>query len=329
MPEWYSLEWFKLSTLKGFVWANPWYLYSVLAIPLLFLFRWIFITQSKQKLQLSVSHTSAQNSWLIWLRFTIPGFFILGMIAILMALARPQRFNQSKEQYGEGIDIVLGIDISESMLYNDLQPNRLEAAKQVASKFISGRKNDRIGLVVFAGESFSLSPLTTDYEMLKEYLKELNSDLIKTSGTAIGNALASCINRLRDVPGNSKVAIIISDGDNTAGSLDPLTAVELAKTFGIRVYTIAIGKSNQKEVVDERTLRQLAKEGRGHFFRATDGQTLEKIFGQINMFEKNQIKSNVHKDVSDYYYVYLNWGVSFLLMSFLLKNTFLGNIMED
>ncbi len=329
MPEWYSPDWFRLSTLKGFVWANPWYLYSIAAIPLLFLLRWIFYTQSRQKLHLSVVGTSLQGSWFTWLRYLIPLFFILGMITVLMALARPQLLNENKEQYAEGIDIVLGIDISESMLFNDLKPNRLEAAKQVATNFISGRNQDRIGLVAFAGESVSLSPLTTDYEMLNEYLGSLNSDLIRTSGTAIGNALASCINRLRDVSGTSKVAIIISDGDNTAGSLDPMTAVELARTFGIRVYTIAIGKNNQKEIVDERTLRQLAREGNGQFFRATDETTLQKIFDQIDKFEKNQIKKNVSREVSDYYYVYTNWAVCFFLLSFLLKNTFLGNVIED
>jgi Ca-activated chloride channel family protein len=214
---------------------------------------------------------------------------------------------ESKEQFSEGIDIMLAMDISESMLATDLSPNRLDAAKNVAREFVKGRLQDRIGLVVFAGESFSICPLTTDYEMLNQYLDEINSNLIKTTGTAIGSALATCINRLREVQGTSKVAIILSDGDNTAGILDPLTATDLAKSFGIKVYTIAVGSNSESEKIDENTLREIANEGNGQFFRATDNQTLKNIFEQINRLEKVKVKDNVYRDVEDFYYIYLIW----------------------
>ncbi len=253
----------------------------------------------------------------------------LGIACIIISLARPQRIVENKQRYSDGIDIMLALDISDSMLEKDLSPNRLDAAKDVARKFIKGRFQDRIGLVVFAGDAMSVSPPTTDYEMLYQYLDEINNTLISTSGTAIGSALAASINRLRDVPSKSKLLILITDGDNTTGTLDPHTAADLAKSFGIKVYTIAIGKDSKNVKVDETTLREIAKEGNGHFFRASDNQILIDIFKQINTLEKVQIKDDINKDVQDYYYIYINWAIVFLLIAFAFKNTFLGNILVD
>lgn len=329
MWDWFSIDWLSWQTLRSFVWAEKLYLYAIIGVPFLFLFRWLFYTRGQQKLGLSLTSYQLRTNWISYLRFIPPIFFILGVICVLLSLARPQRVRESKEQFSEGIDIMLAMDISESMLATDLSPNRLEAAKNVGHEFIKGRFQDRIGLVVFAGEAFSMCPLTTDYEVLNEYLNEINSNLIKTTGTAIGSALATCINRLREIPSKSKVAIILSDGDNTAGSLNPLTATDLAKSFGIKVYTIAVGGNDSEVKVDENTLREIAREGNGQFFRATDNQTLRNIFEQINRLEKVKIKDNVYRDVEDFYYIYLNWAVVFLLAAFFFKNTFIGNILED
>ncbi len=329
MWDWFSTEWLSWQTLRSFVWAERLYLYGIAGVPLLFIFRWLFHNRGQQKLGLSLTRPQLKTSWISYLRFIPPLLFSLGVVCVCLSLARPQRVRESKEQFSEGIDIMLAIDISESMLATDLSPNRLDAAKNVAHEFIKGRFQDRIGLVIFAGESFSICPLTTDYEMLNQYLNEINSNLIKTTGTAIGSALATCINRLREVQSKSKVAILLSDGDNTAGILDPLTATDLAKSFGIKVYTIAVGKDGQSEKIDENTLREIAKEGDGQFFRATDNQTLKNIFVQINRLEKVKIKDNVYRDVEDFYYIYLNWAVTFLLAAFFFKNTFIGNILED
>jgi Ca-activated chloride channel homolog len=326
---WYSFNWFSVATLRKFEWANPYFFWLFLLIPVLFFLKWVFKSQRKQSLVLSVSNLSFQASLFVWLRYLVPFFYILGIVCLVLALARPQLVNQNKEKYAEGIDIALAIDISDSMLAKDLQPNRLEAAKNIGKEFVDGRANDRIALVAFAGETTTLSPLTTDYELLKEYLNSLNTSLIKTSGTAIGMALASCINKLRDVPSKSKIAIIISDGDNTTGSIAPEIAIELAKTFGIRVYTIAIGKNSGEEVIDEKTLKMLAEKADGQFFRATDNDALSKIFSRINLLEKTIFKDQGIKDVSDYYYIYLNWSILFFLISLFLKFTFLGNILED
>lgn len=326
---WYSFNWFSVATLRKFEWANPYFFWLFLLIPALFFLKWVFKSQRKQSLVLSVSNLSFQASLFVWLRYLVPFFYILGIICLVLALARPQLVNQNKEKYAEGIDIALAIDISDSMLAKDLQPNRLEAAKNIGKEFVEGRANDRIALVAFAGETTTLSPLTTDYELLKEYLNSLNTSLIKTSGTAIGMALSSCINKLRDVPSKSKIAIIISDGDNTTGSIAPEIAIELAKTFGIRVYTIAIGKNSGEEIIDEKTLKMLAEKADGQFFRATDNDALSKIFSRINLLEKTIFKDLGIKDVSDYYYIYLNWSILFFLISLFLKFTFLGNILED
>lgn len=326
---WFSLEWFSTSALNKFEWANPYFFWLFLLIPILFFLKWVFKSQRKQTLVLSVSNLSIQASLFVWLRYFVPFFYILGIVCLILALARPQLVNSDKEKYAEGIDIALAIDISDSMLAKDLQPNRLEAAKNIGKEFVEGRVNDRIALVAFAGETTTLSPLTTDYDLLKEYLNSLSTSLIKTSGTAIGMALSSCINKLRDVPSKSKIAIIISDGDNTTGAIAPETAIELAKTFGIRVYTIAIGKNSAEEVIDEKTLKMLAEKADGQFFRATDNNALTKIFSKINLLEKTKFKDESIKDVSDYYYIYLNWSILFFLISLFLKFTFLGNILED
>ena len=326
---WYSFNWFSVTALRKFEWANPYFFWLFLLIPVLFFLKWLFKSQKKQSLVLSINNLSFQASLFVWLRFLVPFFYILGIVCFVLALARPQLVNQNKEKYAEGIDIALAIDISDSMLAKDLQPNRLEAAKNIGKEFVEGRANDRIALVAFAGETTTLSPLTTDYELLKEYLNSLNTSLIKTSGTAIGMALSSCINKLRDVPSKSKIAIIISDGDNTTGAIAPEIAIELAKTFGIRVYTIAIGKNSGEEVIDEKTLKMLAEKADGQFFRATDNDALSKIFNRINLLEKTIFKDQGIKDVSDYYYIYLNWSILFFLISLFLKFTFFGNILED
>ncbi len=329
MPEWLSLRWFSYVTLTTFHWDDKWYLYGIAGIPLLFVFRWLFHNRSNQILGLSLTNAHIKTHWISHLRYLVPLIFSLGIACVFLSLARPQKIAESTESYAEGIDIMLAIDISDSMLEKDLNPNRLEAAKEVARNFIDGRFCDRIGLVVFSGEAQSVSPLTTDYEALNEQIDRIQNNLITTAGTAIGSALATCTNRLRDIPGNSKVAILLSDGSNTSGQLDPLTAADLAKFFDIRIYTVAIGKDVEGGELDESSLREIAKEGNGQFFRATDNATLGNIFEQINQIEKIEIKRDVQREAQDYYYIYLNWAVVFFLVAFMLKNTFLGNIMED
>lgn len=326
---WFSPYWFYWSTLKGFVWGNGYLLWLLMLIPLFFFLKWVFQSHKRQTLALSINSIEGVDNWFVRFRYLVPLFFMLGLLCLVLALARPQLASTGAESLSEGIDIAIALDVSDSMLDTDLAPNRLGAAKDIGKKFIEGRVNDRIALVAFAGETATLSPLTTDYTTLIEYLEELSTSTVRTSGTAIGMALASCVNKLRDVAGKSKVAIIISDGDNTAGTISPETSLELAKSFGVRIYSIAIGKPNSAEAVDERTLKMLAGSSDGRFFRATDNNALSSIFEQINQLEKSRAQNMKSYDMVDYYYQYLNWSILFFLISLFLRFSFLGNLLED
>ncbi|WP_040007078.1 VWA domain-containing protein [Fibrisoma limi] len=365
MEPWYSLHWFSPDQWQQFRFAHPLALYAIPAVVLLFLLRYYINRQARQRLNLSlggtrsgqrstsrlpISREVADRSLTTMLRYLLPLSVFLGISLTLVALARPQIVRQQREEQSKGIDIMLAIDVSSSMTERDLLPNRLAAARQVAQTFVNGRKNDRIGLVVFAGEAFSLCPLTTDYALIKQYLGELNSNMIATSGTAIGDALARCINRMReplatsaDTTSNqtdstsskrSKIVILLSDGDNTAGNLDPVTAARLAKAFDIRLYTIAVGRAVRSSrtasaTIDEGILKTIAGIGDGGFFRATDVGRLRAIFTRINRLEKAPVRTYVYEDVQDYYRIYLYWAIAFLLFALLLKNTIYGNILED
>lgn len=280
---------------------------------------------------------------LTWVRL-VPEFLLAAVVAlVLMALARPQRTNEKVEQWTEGIDIMLAIDISQSMQIEDFTPNRLEAAKDVARGFIKGRRQDRIGIVVFSGDAFSLAPLTTDYSLLNAYLDELNFDMIESRGTAIGSAMAVVTNRMRESESKSKVCILLSDGDNTAGNIDPVTAAELAAAYNIKTYTIVVGKEGMvpygkdffgrpnmvENTVDETTMRKIAEIGSGEFFRVTDQQALKEVFKRIDQLEKAEIKETRFKDTSDFYFIYVRWAIALFLLWMLMKSSFITNVLQD
>ena len=343
LEAWFSLRWFKPETLQSFHWENEIMFYLLLAIPIIFLLRWLFQLGSKQKLSIALAKRDLNWSAYSLLRF-IPRILIsMVVILVITALARPQKTNEKVEQWTEGIDIMLVIDISESMKIEDFKPNRLESAKGVARKFIEGRFQDRIGLVVFSGEAYSRSPLTTDYDLLYTYIDDISFDLIEKSGTAIGSALAVGTNRMRESESKSKVLILLSDGDNTAGNIDPIIAAELANAYNIKVYTIAIGKEGRvpfgkdffgrpryvENSLDETTLRKIAEIGKGEFYRVSDNNALENVFELIDKYEKAEIKENRFKDTTDFYYIYLRWAIALFLCWLLLKSTFISNILQD
>lgn len=340
---WYSLTWFSPSTINAFTWERPLVLYGIPLILLLFALRWLLRFRFNQKLPIALAKKDLHTTAFAWLRL-VPEFVFMIMLALLLvALARPQKTNEKVEQWTEGIDIMLALDISQSMQIEDFTPNRLEAAKEVARKFVAGRRQDRIGVVVFSGDAFSLAPLTTDYDLLKHYFDEINFEMIENRGTAIGSALGVVTNRMRESTSKSKVAILISDGDNTAGNIDPITAAELAGAYGIKIYTIIVGKEGMvpfgkdffgrpnmvENTVDETTMRKIADIGGGQFFRVTDNEALETVFAQIDQFEKAEIKETRFKDTSDYYYNYLMWGIILLLLWLALKSSFMSNILQD
>lgn len=267
---------------------------------------------------------------------------VAAFAALVVALARPQGVEQNSRTSTEGIDIMLSIDVSGSMLARDFKPDRITAAKEVAGSFIADRYGDRIGLVAFAGEAFTQSPLTTDQSTLQTMLSRIRSGLI-TDGTAIGNGLATAINRLRESEAKSKVIILLTDGVNNSGEIAPLTAAEIAKTLGIRVYTIGVGTEGmapypamdmfgnmtfvqQKVEIDEKVLREIARLTGGEYFRATDKAKLKAIYDQINTLEKSKV------EVSEriiYHELFLMWAliaIGLLALEFLLSNLFLKRI---
>ncbi|MDX2301164.1 MAG: VWA domain-containing protein [Microscillaceae bacterium] len=340
--DWLALSWFYPSTFLEYSWANPSYLYLIAAIPLFFVFRALFNWKSRHKIEVSYPYIKSYDHLIVWLRFLPDTLMVFYLICIIIALARPQRADELVEQTSEGIDILLTLDISESMLLEDFLPNRLEASKKVAIDFLKGRKYDRIGLVIFSGDAYSLAPLTTDYQLLTESIAQIATPMIPEGGTAIGSALGVATNRFRESASKTKVIILISDGDNTAGSLDPLTAAQLAAYYGIKIYTIVVGRDGRvpmpgvfpqkrfmENTVNESTLREIAKIGEGEFFRASDNATLVEIFQRIDSFEKSEIKENRYQTTRDYYTVYLIWGILIFLCRLFLKSTFISNVLED
>jgi Ca-activated chloride channel family protein len=326
------------------IFANPVYLYLLfLLIPLIGWYIWK-LHKSQASLQVSSSQAfrmPGTRSWKIWLRH-LP--FVLRMAAIallILVLARPQSTNSWQNSSTEGIDIVLAMDISSSMLAQDLKPDRLEAAKDVAASFINGRPNDNIGLVVFSGESFTQCPLTTDHTVLLNLFKDIKSGMIN-DGTAIGLGLANAVSRIKDSQAISKVIILLTDGSNNMGEIAPVTAAEIARTFGIRVYTIGVGTrgmapypfqtafgiqyQNIQVEIDESTLKQIATTTGGQYFRATDNASLKNIYAEIDRMEKTKISV---QEFSKKQEEYKNWALlifALLLLELLLRNTLLRNI---
>ena len=262
---------------------------------------------------------------------------------LIVALARPQDVEENVSTNTEGIDIMLAIDVSASMLARDFQPDRITAAKEVAGSFIADRYGDRIGLVAFAAEAFTQSPLTTDQSTLQTLLARIRSGLIDDSGTAIGNGLATAINRLRESEAKSKVIILLTDGVNNRGQITPMTAAEIARAQNIRVYTIGVGSMGtapypavdmfgnitfvqQKVEIDEKTLQAMAEMTGGKYFRATDNEKLKAIYDEINQLEKSKVEVFEHVAYHEQFLGWVLGALALLLVEFLLSNLVLKRI---
>lgn len=323
--------------------ANPKYLFLlVLLIPLIV---WYILKLRKMQPTFKVSSTSAfrgrPSSIKVYLRHLPFIFRVLAIGLIIIALARPQNVNSWEETETEGIDIIMALDVSGSMLAQDLKPDRLEAAKKVAAEFITDRERDNIGLVIFAGESFTQCPLTTDHGVLLNLLHEVKYGMIE-DGTAIGLGLANGVNRLKDSQAISKVIILLTDGTNNRGQIAPLTAAELAKNFGIRVYTIGAGTrgmaptpvmtpygqriQNMPVDIDERTLTEIAAITGGEYFRATNNESLRDIYSQIDQMEKTLIRMNKVTRKQELYLPFALLALGLVFCELLLRRTLLRNI---
>ena len=316
--------------------ASPGYLFLLLfLIPVV---GWYIYELHKADASVQMSSATtlkrSTRSWRVYL-LLVP--FVLRVAAITLlsiALARPQLTNRWSSESTEGIDIMMALDISGTMQAEDLKPNRLEAAKQVASDFVIARPNDQIGLVVFAGESFTQCPLTTDHAVLVNLFKSVKFGMIE-DGTAIGLGLANAVNRMKDSPTKSKVVILLTDGSNNRGDIDPLTAAEIAKTFGIRVYAVGVGSHGQARVpvqtpmgvqymtmdseFDETTLQNIASTTGGQYFRATDNNSLKQIYEQIDQLEKTKLRVREYAKHTDTFAPFLMAALLCLLAEILLR----------
>ncbi|MCH7410298.1 VWA domain-containing protein [Belliella sp. DSM 111904] len=343
ISDFFSIYWFLPDTFKNFEWENLWALHLLWIIPILMLLRKFIKILKNPVLELSLPGIVSQNNPWTYLRLVPTLFFILATWMVAVAIARPQKSNERVEQYTEGIDIMMVLDISESMDLQDFRPNRLEAAKETAIEFINGRFGDRIGMVIFSGEAYSLAPLTTDYALLTDLIKDISFNMMDAKGTAIGSALAAGTNRMREAESKSKVMILLSDGENNAGNVDPIFAAELAAAFDIKIYSIAVGKDGMvpygvdffgrpqmiESYLDETTLREIAKIGSGKFYRASDDDALERIFDEIDTLEKAEIIESRYKETNDYYRVYLFWAMLCFLLWLGFKSTFFNNFLLD
>ena len=293
--------------------GNPWYLLILAILPLIFIYK-SFLSRSKDG-SFRISSKSIISEKMIrkgvYKKRLLSFIQYLSMFLIILGLSRPRMIESLQEKNIEIIDIVLVIDISSSMLATDFQPNRLEVVKKTAKDFIAQRKGDRLGILVFAGESFIQCPLTIDNEVLLSLMSEIKVAQQSYDGTAIGMAIANATNRLRNSDAKSKVMILLSDGSNNAGELDPNTAADLAKQFGIKIYTIGAGTNQDvsfipgrgyiRNEIDEETLKAIAKQTGGQYFRATNTEGLKEIYSTINALERTEVEIKVFTQYRELY----------------------------
>lgn len=329
-----------ISFFEDITFTNKAAFYLFLIFPLLI--AWYIWRNRKQEGEFSFSslHDFAKikTSWKVTFRHLLFVLRLVAFTAIIFIFARPQSRTSWKDVKAEGIDIVLCMDVSHSMLAKDFDPNRLEAAKEVAKEFIDSRPNDRMGLVVFSGEAFTQCPLTTDHAILKNIISEVKTGQL-ADGTAIGVGLADAVARVKDSKAKSKVVILLSDGVSNVGEIAPLTAGEIAKTFGIRIYTIGVGTRGKAYTpvyiypnghiefdyvdveIDEQVMTQISEMTGGHYFRATDNKSLKKVYGEIDKMEKTVINEQSFSNKAERFFFFAIVAAVALLLEFLLRYT--------
>lgn len=328
--------------------ANPiYFLLFLLLIPYIV---WYVLRNDRHEPSMQISTASMYadmpKSWKAYLRHLPFVLRVIAMSLLIIVLARPQSTDNWQNSEVEGIDIMMVVDVSTSMLAEDLKPNRLEAAKQVAAEFINGRPNDNIGLTIFAGQSFTQSPLTVDHSVLLNIFNSVKCDIAQNGiiedGTAIGDGIANAVTRLKESKAKSKVIILLTDGSNNRGEISPLTAAEIAKTFGIRVYTIGVGTNGtapypyvaygvkqyvQVEVeIDENTLQQIAHTANGQYYRATSNSKLKEVYEEIDKLEKTKLHVKDYSRKVEEFQPFAIAAILCLLLELLLRLTVLRRI---
>ncbi|HBF88238.1 MAG TPA: aerotolerance regulator BatA [Bacteroidales bacterium] len=329
--------------LNNLEFAHPNFFYLLLV--LLPMIVWYIFRQKQANASVQISSLqgfeNSKKTMRLYLRHSLFVLRLITIVFLIFVLARPQSTNSWKNVTTEGIDIIMAMDISSSMLAVDFKPDRLEAAKEVASQFISGRPSDRIGLVVFSGESITQCPLTTDHNVLLNLFKDIKSGMIE-DGTAIGSGLGTSVNRLKDSKAISKVIILLTDGVNNSGDIAPTTAAEIAKAFGIRVYTIGVGSmgtapypvqtpfglqyQDMPVEIDEDVLTQISSITGGKYFRATNKAKLEEIYSEIDKLEKSKIDVKEFSKRHEEFLLFAFIAFGSFILEMLLKYTWLKNI---
>lgn len=325
------------------IFENPWYLLLLLLlIPVIV---WYVLKQKTAQASLKVSSTEAfdkmPRSYKVYLRHVVFALRMLVIACVIVILARPMTTDSWHKSSTEGVDVMVALDISGSMLSRDFTPNRLEAAKSVAAQFIAGREYDNIGLVVFSGEGFTMCPMTTDHAVLLNLLKDVECGML-VDGTAVGDGLATAVNRIKDGPAKSKTIILLTDGTNNAGIVDPITAAEIAKSFGVRVYTIGVGTKGMAPSpvmtpygiryqdmpveIDEDKLRQIASIADGQYFRATDENVLKNVFAEIDQMEKTKLSVQQFSRREEAYMPWAILALVLLAVELLMRYTLLRNV---
>jgi Ca-activated chloride channel family protein len=325
--------------------AYPWVLALLLVVPLLGF--WYYKKSTEYYPDVKFSSTGGfggPQSWRVRFKWLVQAAQLLAISFLIVALARPQTVLQQENITAEGIDIMLAMDVSTSMLAKDFEPDRLEASKEVAQNFVSQRKTDRMGLVVFAGESFTQCPITSDLSIVKQFLSKLEAGLIE-NGTAIGMGLSNAVKRLKDSEAKSKVIILLTDGVNNAGFASPMQAADAAKKLGIRVYTIGVGSKGQAKTpvaqrpngsyvygwqmvdIDENLLQEISKETGGQYFRAKDIEELKAIYQEIDRLEKTKIETTTIKRYSEAFHSWIWLAILFVLIKILLANLVFKSIV--
>ncbi len=332
-----------MSYFNDITFKNPEFFWLMILFPLMIYY---FITvKRKTRTRILISSTEAFHKYKPTLRQRLINLPIvlrcISVVLIIVALARPQSSSRASNVTTDGISIVVALDISESMLAEDFRPNRIEAAKKVAAEFVAGRPNDLIGLVIFGGEAFTQCPLTSDHAVISNLMRDIKTGLL-AQGTAIGEGLATAVARVKDSKTKNKVIILITDGVNNSGSVPPLTAGEIARTFGIRVYTIGVGTKgtapypmqtpfgrqyqNVEVQIDEELLTQIAQSTDGKYFRATNNKKLQSIFEEIDKMEKTKIEVTEFKRYTEEYLPWLLIAFVLFALELLLRYTWLRTL---
>ena len=326
--------------------ANPKLLWLLLIVPLFVI--WYILRHKKQEAAVSFSDLNGMvklpKTWKAFMRHLLFALKMAALALLIVAMARPQSSSTNSTSNIEGIDIVMAMDVSGSMLARDLKPDRLTAAKNVASDFVKDRPGDRMGLIIFSGETFTQVPLTTDHGVMLNMLAEMKNGLID-DGTAIGDGLATAVSRLKDSEAISKVVILLTDGMNNAGSVDPYTAAEIAKLYGIRVYTIGVGTygtapmpvptpfggttiQQVKVEIDEKLLTTIANTTGGKYYRANTNKKLDEVYQEIDKLERSKIEVTEFRRLHEEFYPLVALALALLLIEFLLRKTIFRTLTD-